>query len=226
MEIWKIIENFPDYAVSDQGRVKSFKFGKEIILTSEKNNKGYLCVNLYKNKKPHPKKIHKLVLEAFKPNEDLNKTECNHKDGNKENNYVENLEWCTRSDNIKHAFKLGLQNNKGENNPMFGRHRSKESKRKQSYIMKEKFINGELNILKGENHPMFGKKHSEEWKRKQSEKMKGENGPNSILTEKNVIQIRKLSNEGNLTQKEIAKKFGVTQATISLIKNGKNWKHI
>jgi len=195
-EIWKIIENFPDYMISDWGRVKSFKRYKDIILLKQgKGSNGYLQVDLCKNGKQHPKSIHRLVLEAFKPNEDLNKTECNHKDGNKENNYVENLEWCTRSDNMKHAFKIGLQ--KG---------------------------------LKGEKNPMFGKHKSEEWKKKQSEKMKDKYKdkihPISILTEEKVIEIWKFINEGILTQKEIAKKFGVDQATISNIKTGRTWKHV
>ena len=140
-EVWKSIKDYSDYEVSNLGRIKSFKFGKEIILTPGKDSCGYLYVGLCKNGKRYPKSIHRLVLEAFKLNEDLNKTECNHVDGNKENNYIENLEWCTHSENMKHAIETGLINNKGEESPNFGKSRSEEWKKEQSKRMK------------GENHP-------------------------------------------------------------------------
>jgi len=203
-EIWKRIKDFEDYEVSNQGRVKSFKKwnGTNVrILKPRKNSRGYLYVILCKNRKRYTKKIHRLVLETFKPIENLNKLECNHIDGNKENNYIENLEWVTKSENEKHAYRIGLKKPmKGENNPMFG--------------------------MRGENCPNYGKHTSEETKKKQSEKMKGENNPKSILTEKDVVEIRKLSNEGILTQKEIGEKFGVDNTTISRIKTGKRWSHV
>jgi len=156
-EIWKIIKDFPDYQISNYGKVKSLKF----------DSHGYLVVNLYKNKKPYTKTIHRLVLENFKPIENMDKFECNHKDGNKENNiFPENIEWCSHSENIKHAFKNKLRNNKGEKNP------------------------------------------------------------SSILTEEKVIKIRTDLNEGILTQKQIAEKFGVSQVTISDIKTEKRWSHV
>jgi len=75
-----------------------------------------------------------------------------------------------------------------------------------------------------------GKTTSEETKKLISEKRigkyLGENSPNHILTEQDVIQIRKLYDEGILTQREIGKMFGVSNYTVSLIKLGKTWKHI
>jgi len=68
--------------------------------------------------------------------------------------------------------------------------------------------------VKGENNPNYGKDFS------------GENGPRSILKEQDVIQIRLLSDEGLLTQREIGKLFGVDSTTISKIKTGKNWFHV
>lgn len=75
----------------------------------------------------------------------------------------------------------------------------------------------------GKNHHSFGKHHSDETKIKMSYKSKGENNSNSKLTEKGIIEIRKLFNEGILTQKEIGELFGVSKSTISRIKNNKRW---
>lgn len=78
----------------------------------------------------------------------------------------------------------------------------------------------------GENHPFYGKHHSEKTKQLMSEKKSRENHPSSVLAEQDAIKIRELSDEGNLTQREIAKLFGVAQPIISYIKNGKIWKNV
>ena len=76
----------------------------------------YLYVNLYKDGKATKYFVHRLVAEAFIPN--LKRLpEVNHIDGNKQNNSVDNLEWCTRSQNTSHAFKTGLRNYNGCKNP-------------------------------------------------------------------------------------------------------------
>lgn len=62
-----------------------------------------MYVNLYKNGKNKIKKIHRIVAENFIPNPE-NKPEVNHIDGNKQNNKVDNLEWVTKSENVKHRF--------------------------------------------------------------------------------------------------------------------------
>ena len=93
-EVWCPIKGFEGlYEVSDQGRVRSLKFGKERILKPVRTPKGYLQVSLYKNGKMKPIRIHRLVAQTFIPNPD-NLPEVNHKDENKENNSVHNLEWC------------------------------------------------------------------------------------------------------------------------------------
>lgn len=63
---------------------------------------------LYKNGKEKLLRVHRLVAMAFLPNPN-NLPQVNHKDGNKQNNSVDNLEWCEQSDNMKHAYKNGLQ---------------------------------------------------------------------------------------------------------------------
>lgn len=118
MEIWKDIQGFENmYQVSNIGKIKSlertiktkkgFLRVKERILDGSKDTKGYLQVELKKDGKRNIKVIHRLVAEAFIPNID-NKEQVNHKDGNKLNNNVDNLEWVTCQENIQHAWKNKL----------------------------------------------------------------------------------------------------------------------
>lgn len=102
--VWKDIPNFNgEYKVSDKGQVLSLKNEKQVLLKPNINRFGYATVDLCKNGKRYARRIHRLVAETFiekRPNEN----EVNHIDGNKLNNSVENLEWCTRSQNIRHSF--------------------------------------------------------------------------------------------------------------------------
>jgi len=113
-EIWKSIKGYPGYLVSDHGRIKSIKFGKEKILKQRINRNGYSRVTLSNNGKIETKDVHRLVLEAFVGNPG-GKLECNHRNGIKSDNRLSNLEWVTRSENIIHAYETGLRNTKGEN---------------------------------------------------------------------------------------------------------------
>lgn len=106
-EIWKAHPKFKDMVeFSNLGRVKSYyrhSDGK-ILINRVKDNTGY--ERLYINGKRY--RIHRFVAELFVPNPE-HKLEVNHKDGNKLNNRADNLEWTTRSENQKHAYKIGLQ---------------------------------------------------------------------------------------------------------------------
>lgn len=107
MEIWKDINGFRElYQVSNLGRIRrkdSFKVLKPLNIS-----KGYKGVRLYETKnKAITKKIHRLVAEYFIPNS-LNLPQVNHKDGNKSNNKVENLEWCSNDFNMNHAITNSL----------------------------------------------------------------------------------------------------------------------
>lgn len=102
----KQIKDFPGYFVSDCGDVFSKKSGN-LIKKSLICNKttGYQAVMFWNNKKRYFKSVHRLVAEAFIPNPE-NKKDVNHINGIKTDNRVENLEWNTRSENIKHSFDV------------------------------------------------------------------------------------------------------------------------
>ena len=114
-EIWRPIEGYEGlYEVSSYGRVKSLKrpyennggiqWTKERILSPGKDKDGYLQVNLHCNGKQHQRKIHRLVAQAFLPNPD-NLPQVNHRDEDKLNNRVENLEWCTAKYNSNYGSR-------------------------------------------------------------------------------------------------------------------------
>lgn len=114
-EIWKPIEGFPKYKVSNLGRVKSLgfinnlgHFRKGIILKPWDDGKGYLKVQLHKKSF----RVHRLVAQEFIPNPE-NKPQVNHKNGIKSDNRVENLEWVTNAENTQHAYDNGLYKERG-----------------------------------------------------------------------------------------------------------------
>ena len=104
-EIWKDIPNYEGlYQISDTGRIKSLK--RNIILKPS-TNKNYFKIILCKNGSKKTYFIHRLVAIAFISNP-KNLLEVNHIDGNKLNNNVNNLEWCTRKENVEHSIRNGL----------------------------------------------------------------------------------------------------------------------
>ena len=102
MEIWKTIQDYGGlYQVSNTGKVRDLK---NHIKSVYKNNKGYTCLSLYYNGKTYHPTVHRLVAKAFIPNPN-NYKQVNHKDCNKENNSVENLEWCNQRYNYDEGMK-------------------------------------------------------------------------------------------------------------------------
>ena len=118
------IKDFPKYYVTDTGDVYSHGYGRAghiKKMRTQKNNHGYVLVHLRDGHKRYAKTVHRLVAEAFIPNPE-NKPQVNHKNGDKTDNRVTNLEWNTVVENTKHRFDVLGQSGtwkgrKGKNHP-------------------------------------------------------------------------------------------------------------
>lgn len=112
VEYWKDIQGYEgQYQVSNLGRVKSLgnkSNHKGEILLRQSTVNGYKHVSLSNNSLQQIHKVHRLVAVAFIDNP-KNYPQVNHKDGNKQNNRVENLEWCNAQENALHAQRMGLR---------------------------------------------------------------------------------------------------------------------
>lgn len=119
MELKDVVGYEGYYKISDEGVLHSVEryidhpiCGKQFvasrIMKVYEDQDGYYCVNIQRGNKEQHVRIHRLVAQAFIPNPE-NKPQVNHKDGNKKNNHVDNLEWCTNRENVHHAIKTGLK---------------------------------------------------------------------------------------------------------------------
>lgn len=132
-EIWRDIKGFEgSYQVSNLGQVKSLRNGSERVLKPRMNVYGYMQVDLCDGKRKHYK-VHRLVAQAFLPNPD-NLPQVNHKDENKTNNAVSNLEWCDGCYNTRYGSCIERRARTNTNNP-------KHSKTVYQYTKDGEFVN-------------------------------------------------------------------------------------
>lgn len=171
MEIWKEIQGYQGYECSNFGKIKTFNWknsGKEAIMKPALDGSGYLRTVLKRNDgKLHTIKVHRIILQTFKPNNDFSNLECNHINGNKTDNNIDNLEWVTRKQNLNHCIDNNLQ-----------------------YVLR------------------------------------GEEVGNSVLKEKEVIEIRNKYIPRVYSRIKLANEYGVSEATIKDILYKRSWKHL
>lgn len=107
MELFRIIEEFPNYQISNLGNIKN-KRGELLVIGKRISNSGYIQVRLYKNGKYYYRYIHRLMAIAFLPNPNNYRT-VNHINGNKMDNRIANFEWASDEMQQRHAFLSSLK---------------------------------------------------------------------------------------------------------------------
>lgn len=169
-EEWRPVKGYEGlYEVSNMGRVKSLHAPQGIILKQGTYSNGYMGANLSKDGTTNMKLVHRLVAIAFIQNPN-NYEEVNHKDGNKKNNTVDNLEWCTRSYNLKHAYshKLMSKNEQKKSVILYKRYGEYDSITEaaealgvapgtlSNAIHKKQSINGFIGVIERDTHVRYG----------------------------------------------------------------------
>lgn len=161
-EVWKDIKGYEGlYMVSSFGNVKSLNYRRSGIaknLKLKNTTNGYKAVILAKEGKHKDRMVHRLVAEAFIPNP-KNLPQVNHKDEDKHNNRVENLEWCT----AKYNSNYGTGKERMAKSLTGKKHTDEHRKARSEWM---------TSLRVGEKHPMFGKEHSKEARMKMSESRK------------------------------------------------------
>lgn len=109
MELFKVIDEFPQYQISNLGNIRNSK-GQILVIGRRKSNSGYIQVRLYNDGKYYYRYLHRLIAQAFIPNPNSYRT-INHINGNKLDNRIQNLEWASDEMQQRHAFIFGLKPN-------------------------------------------------------------------------------------------------------------------
>lgn len=221
----KEIPNFSNYNISDNGIVTSKRvYADTHVRKQQMNNCGYCMVSLIDDKgKKHLKSVHRLVAEAFIPNPD-NKPQVNHINGNKCDNSVSNLEWCTAAENTQHAYANGLISIiEGED------HHSAKLTKQQAIDLINCMLKGEDNETianKFNLHSRYvslirGKKR---WKSLWDSHFSESSAPISKKLSQRDLDAENLIKDvllTSLSNADIGRKYSIDPSTISKIRTGK-----
>jgi predicted DNA-binding protein YlxM (UPF0122 family) len=247
-EIWRDILDFENYyQVSNLGRVK-------YLSRTDKNGKfwanrickqhicgEYLAIRLSNPHKKISKEIHlhRLLAVAFIPNPE-NKPCVNHKNLNKLDNSINNLEWVTFKENTNHAI------NNSACKHLFGKnHWQSKFTQQQVDEIRDKWLFKKITspklaeeynvsesciqyIVSNKNwvNPEYGILLNSLYKDRQYFHSRGENNPTSILNEKQVLEIREKYITNNFTKAQLARDYKVSESAIYCLLDGRTWKHI
>jgi len=222
---WRDIPGYEGlYKISKDGDVYSAV--SDILLKTHMRKDGYLAFGLYKDGKRKTCYVHRTVALAFigKRPDGL----CvNHKDGVKTNNRLDNLEYITQSENVKHAISMGLSDHRGEKghfsklvNSNINKIRRLLDSREYSVIEIAKMFDVEVNTI-------YLIKRGSTWAHIEPDgDFNLEFDCRYKLNEHIVSDIKCLMESGECSQNEIAEKFGVSPQTISDIKSGRTWGEV
>ena len=225
-ETWIYIKGHKTkYKICSSGKVLNTETGKYMKGGKDKN--GYHIVSLTYKKKKYTRKIHRLVAEAFIPNP--NKLpEVNHKDGDKWNNEVYNLEWVSSADNTHHAQNIGLRTQKMKKKDVEKICKMISSGKYQISRISEKtgFSKSLIRrILRRERWTSISKNYDFSNFNDEEKKPIGSHNHLSSITEMDAHTICSLLETGK-TVKEIHKITGISTRIIYSIREGSTWKHI
>lgn len=237
-EEWKSIDGYEGvYEVSSLGRVRRIAGGAGArighILSLGKTVTGYPQVSLCKNGKPKKVLVHRLVAKAFLGSPKQGR-EVNHRNGNKKDNRVENLEWVSHARNIRHAYRvLGRTMTnirpRGEENG--------HSKLTRDDVIQIRRLYSTRDYTQRALGKMFGVTAKaisaivlrKNWKHvapSPGDYSRDDPHPNAKLTRDDVEKIRQLYATGNYSYQGLGKVFGVNAGSVFDIVHHKTWKHV
>ncbi len=222
-EIWKDIEGYDGYKISNYGRVHTYRYGRDKIKKTVYDKYGYPYTVLFNKDGGKRFLVHRLVAQAFIPNPN-NKPQVNHIDGNPNNSYYNNLEWCTAKENIKHAIDIGLIKRKLSQKDIDDiRLLGNNVDIRVADIAKRYSVSKNMvdRIIKGTLYPNG---YSDHIQRERGYLNSGDNCSYAKVSESEVSEIRSLYKERKHTQQQLADKYNVSQTTISEIVNNKKRK--
>ena len=211
-KVFKIIKDYPNYAISKCGVVVNIRNGNimQHNLRGASTTTDYYYVGISNDVRVKKYLVHRLLAEYWIPNPDC-KPSVNHKDGNKHNNYISNLEWVTRSENQRHAIETGL---KGKGDLLY----NSELLEDDVHLVCRHLVDGWL-ILDIANKFSVSKDIIRKIRA-------GEESSVSIYTDDKVHEVCRLLQEGKLSQIAIARTVGVDKTLVNGVKSGTSWLHI